>query len=185
MEQDVIDITAGKLPPPGQPPEPQTPVFALYGLLGAGVLLLFVPFLPAIVMGAFMLPLTLFTGWCLRLGKTPESLTYQHAIYIARTVWAWSFISGAATAIAGFLVFTKADNSLYDRIIGEMMQGVHYSPAMMSEALAGYIQTNFALMVTAGIICFVPIVGYIVWRFCHGLRRALKGEPPRRPFSWF
>ncbi len=183
MEHDIIDITAEKLPPPK--PESQANILTLYGLLCTAIVLLFVPALPAVIMGAFMLPFTLFTGWCLRFGKGPETLTYQHTIYISRTIWMWSVISSIATSIAGFLVFTQADNSIYDQIINDMMQGVHYSHAMMSEALMNYIHTNFALVMLAGIICVVPIGGYIIYRLYHGIKPALKGERPRKPLSWF
>lgn len=183
MEEDIIDITPEKLPPPK--PESQANILTLYGLLCAAIMLLFVPSLPAIMMGAFMLPFTLFTGWCLRFGKGPESLTYQHTIYISRTIWMWSLISSTTTALAGFWVFTQADNSIYDKIIDDMMQGIAYSPAMMHEALMGYIQSNLVLIVTVGILCLVPIAGYILYRLYHGLKPALKGERPRKPLSWF
>lgn len=186
MEHDIIDITAEKLPPPSEPkPESQANILTLYGLLCAAVVLLFVPSITAMIMGVFMLPFTLFTGWCLRFGKGPESLTYQHTIYISRTVWMWSLISSIATSIAGFVVFTQADNSIYDKIIDDMMQGIHYSHAMMAEAMMEYIHTNFILVVLAGLICVVPIGGYILYRLYHGIKAALKGERPRKPLSWF
>ncbi len=186
MEHDIIDITAEKLPPPSEPkPESQANILTLYGLLCAAVVLLFVPSITAMIMGVFMLPFTLFTGWCLRFGKGPESLTYQHTIYISRTVWMWSLISSIATSIAGFVVFTQADNSIYNKIIDDMMQGIHYSHAMMAEAMMEYIHTNFVLVVLAGLICVVPIGGYILYRLYHGIKVALKGERPSKPLSWF
>ncbi len=183
MQEDIIDVSTDKLPP--TTPEAKANILTVYALLCGAVTLLFVPLLPAMMMGAFMLPFTLFVGWCLRFGKGPESLTYQHTVYISRTIWMWSLISTIVTAIAGFLVFTQADNSLYDNIINDMSQGIAYSPAMMNEALMGYLHTNFLLIVAAGIICFVPIVGYILYRLYHGLKPALKGERPRKPLSWF
>ena len=183
MEHDIIDITAEKLPPPK--PESQANILTLYGLLCTAVILLFVPSFPAIIMGAFMLPFTLFTGWCLRFGKSPESLTYQHTMYISRTIWMWSLICSITTSIAGFFVFTRADNSIYNKIIDDMMQGIHYSHAMMGEALMNYLHTNFAIILIAGIICVVPIVGYISYRLYHGIKTALKGQRPRKPLSWF
>lgn len=186
MEHDIIDISAEKLPPPPEPkPESQANILTLYALLCVAVVLLFVPSLPAMIMGAFMLPFTLFTGWCLRFGKGPDSLTYQHTLYISRTIWMWSVISSVATSIAGFLVFTQADNSIYDKIIDDMMQGVHYSHAMMGQAMMDYIHTNFALVMLAAVICVVPIVGYILYRLYHGIKPALKGERPRKALSWF
>lgn len=165
-------------------PKSLSGILTLYGLLVLTIILLFIPTLTAMIMGALLLPFILFVGWCLRFGKTPENIVYQHSLYIARTIWAWSLVGGAATSIAGFLVFTQADNSIYDKIINDMMQGIHYTRAMMGDALMDYIHTNFALVILAGIICVVPIAGYISYRLYNGIKPALKGEPPHRPISW-
>lgn len=165
-------------------PESKANIVTVYALLCAAVILLFVPLVPAMTMGALLLPFTLLTAWFMRFGKVPDSMTYQHMIYISRTIWTWSFIATISTSVAGFAVFTLADNSIYDKIIADMMNGVSYSRAMMREALMTYIHSNFTIIAVAGILCFVPIAGYILYRLYHGLGRALKGYRPHKPLSW-
>lgn len=162
-----------------------TAIISIYILLTFSIICMFTPVGAVMIMGTFMILFTLFLAWCLRFGKDENNYIYSHMIYISRTIWMWSIIASVTTSIAGFLVFTQADNSVYETMLADMGNGIAYSHKESFEALITYIKANLSLMITAGLICFVPIIGYISYRIFHGLSHALKGIRPTKPKAWF
>jgi len=110
-------------------------ILAVYILFGVGAVLMTFP----TPVGFFPLIIALLIGWVFRFGKDHDSLIYQHMIYISRTFWMWSALLTITTAVAGAAVITVADNSIYDRILDDMRNGIMYSNIMMVDALKTYI----------------------------------------------
>lgn len=135
--------------------------------------------------GLTALVLALFMGWVFRFGKDHDSLIYQHMIFISRTFWMWSVIFSITSGIAGAGIITIADNSIYDRVLDDMRNGIMYSNIMMIDALKTYIMDNLAIMIAAGIICAVPPFSYIGYRMYHGITHLLKEKPLPKPKGWF
>ncbi|MFN3826620.1 MAG: hypothetical protein ACK4NR_03240 [Micavibrio sp.] len=166
-------------------PDGRELIVFVYGLLTLSLICLFMPVLPILLTGLIMMLATLLLARILRLGKGHDHLVYNHMIYISRTISLWSLITAITTGIAGFLVIDKADNSLYQEMIDNMMQGHIYTPQESIEVMMNYISANMSLMIVAGIICFIPSMGYIIYRLSKGIGRALKGYRLANPKAWF
>jgi|JI10StandDraft_1071094.scaffolds.fasta_scaffold29960_3 uncharacterized membrane protein len=156
-------------------------ILAVYILFGVGAVLMTFP----TPVGFFPLIIALLIGWVFRFGKDHDSLIYQHMIYISRTFWMWSALLTITTAVAGAAVITVADNSIYDRILDDMRNGIMYSNIMMVDALKTYIMDNLPIMIVAATFCIVPMIGYIGYRLYHGISHLMKDKPLPKPKGWF
>ena len=159
-------------------------VLALYGLLVLSVALLFMPLASLMLFGLLLLILVQIASPVMRAGKDRDQAYYQHLFYIARTIWSWVLISTITTALAGYIVYTQADNSIYDTIVSNIMSGMVYDETMLKQALMDYIQLNFRIVMTAAALCIIPMAGFLLYRVGHGVRRALQSLAPARPYAW-
>lgn len=166
-------------------PYQRNSVLVLYGWLVLAVVTMFTPWSWAMIFGLLSLIGVQISSPALRAGRDRSTAYYQHLFFISRTIWTWVFIGSVTSALAGYIVYTKADNSIYDRVLQEMQNGVAYDHAMLSQALMDYISMNFAIMIIAGALCFVPMTAYLVYRVGHGVKRARQLLAPARPLRWF
>lgn len=166
-------------------PDGKTTIIAAYGLVSASIILCFIPITAFFMTGLILLPISLLVCWGLRLGKPHDSLIYNHMIYISRTIWMYSLLLSLTSSIAGFMVFRWADNSLLHDTLNTIMGGQSYSHEELYGVLLDYARANLILMISAAMICIVPVVGYITYRLSRGLSRALKGYRLPRPQAWF
>lgn len=155
-------------------------ILIVYILFGIGTTAMIYP----TTIGAIALVTALLTGWILRFGKDQDNVIYQHTIFVSRTFWIWSMIMSVTTAIAGAGIISMADNSIYDRVLDDMRNGIMYSNIMMIDALKTYITDNLAIMIVAGIFCAVPAFGYVGYRLYHGISHLLKDQPLPKPKGW-
>lgn len=166
-------------------PEGNQAILTVYGLLCVGIVFSMVPVLPIFFTGMMLIPFVLVLAWMLRFGKSPDTLIYNHMIYISRTIWMFSLLLTITSSIAGFLVMTGADNSAYQNILNDMMNGISYSHDQMYDVMISYIKTNMGLMICAVALCTIPTLGYVVYRLTRGMSRALKGYRLANPQAWF
>ncbi|QQG36170.1 MAG: hypothetical protein HYS17_11890 [Micavibrio aeruginosavorus] len=166
-------------------PEGKSAIIAVYAFLILSTVFCFVPVTAVFTTGLLMLPLCLFAAWLLRFGKSPDSLIYNHMIYISSTIWMYSLLFSVTSSIAGFMIFRWADNSILNEALNAMMSGQGYSREELYDLLLDYARANLGLMVSAAIVCVVPVIGYIAYRLSRGLNRALKGYRLQKPQSWF
>ena len=155
-----------------------------YGLLIVSTLCLFVPLIPVFVTGGLMLSFTWILSLALRFGKQEDNLVHNHMTYIARTITAWSTLTFLLAMIAGILISLKADNSAYDEMINNMMNGTSYSPQESVDVMMTYIKANMPMLIAAGVICLIPSATYITYRIAKGFSRALKGYRLAKPKAW-
>lgn len=156
-------------------------ILIVYILFGIGTTGMIYP----TMIGAIALITALLAGWILRFGKDHDSIIYQHMIYISRSFWMWSLILTVITAIAGAAVITMADNSIYDRVIDDMRNGIMYSNIMMIDALKTYIKDNIGIMIAAGFFCTVPALAYVGKRLYRGISHLLQDKPLPKSIGWF
>lgn len=159
-------------------------VLGLYGLLLLAVVLLCVPLTWPMIFGLLLLIAVQIAAPLMRAGHDRDQPYYQHLFYLSRTIWLWVFISMVTTALAGYIVYTQADNSIYDEIVNNIMNGQFYDEARLCQALMDYINLNFRIVMVAAALCFVPMAGFLLYRIGYAVRRALQGLPPAKPYSW-
>lgn len=166
-------------------PEGNQAILTVYGLLCTALVFSMIPILPIFITGTFLFPFVLVLAWMLRFGKGTDTLIYNHMIYISRTIWMFSLLLAITSSIAGFLVMTGADNSAYQNVINDMMNGVSYSYDQMYDVMITYIKANMGLMICAVALCTVPTLGYMAYRLARGMSRAFKGYRLAKPQAWF
>ena len=160
-------------------------ILFVYGLFCLSLFFICTPVIKIHTAGSLLLLFTLFSAWCLRFGKPHDTLIYNHMIYISRTIWMMSLIITAAVAVAGYVVYTLADNSIMQSAFDEMMEGRGLSHQELAGTLMEYLKANFMLMLSGALLCAVPTLLYTVYRLQHGITRALKGHRLAKPESWF
>jgi len=191
-------------PDSNNPAEGKSTVLQLYGLFGAGLVVSVIP-----SYSAALACLVLFLGLMIAAGVVKNrsangSLRHNHATYIGRTIWIACAISLPSMALATLYMLRYIDNAALmpcvDQVINMMgsvqTSGSSTSVSMdmpditaMSDALQSclnnYIGSNLRVFIISGTLAAGPVLIYTLYRYIHGLMRALRGYRIANPKRWF
>jgi uncharacterized membrane protein len=103
-----------------------------------------------------------------------DSYIYNHATFLSRTLWMWSFMLTISVVLAGIYISNEVKLSLEDvqSLSQDLMAGKTDSPVVTR-------------LMPVGIAAMAPSTIYIFWRYAAGLMRAFKGNFMKRPRSFF
>lgn len=103
-----------------------------------------------------------------------DSYIYNHATFLSRTLWMWSFMLTISVVLAGVYISDAVQLSLED------VQSL--SQSLMQNDLDTPIIRR---LLPVAIFTMTPSTLYIFWRFFLGLLQAFKGNFMKRPKSFF
>lgn len=160
-------------------------VVILYGLFAVSATLNFVPVVWVSNLSLLIVVGTLIASFAFRRTYGHGSDVYQHMVYIWRTFWIQLTIFTLLSIPAGYIVFTQADNSPFDRFRDVLLDGGEMVEVAIGTAISDYIRLNFNVIMIAGCISVVPACLYLIYRSVNGIKKARAGQPPRNYLSWF
>ena len=186
------------IPPPHPDPD-RKKVLNVYAILGAGLILGFIPTMLAAGLCLLFMLVALIAAYMIRIGSLDDSLAQNHMTYIIRTIWIGSFISIITLSMGIYYMLQVVDNAPLQLCIenimsspganagsiNSMMLNQDYVMNLFNPCMNEFLTTNArALMISMGIIV-LPIVLYFAVRYFRGLMRALRGYRLSKPEGWF
>ena len=86
----------------------------------------------------------------------PDSLEYNHANYIIRLFWLWSFIFVTGMIIAGLIISKYGDMSAIDQMTNAAINGIIPTEETINQMASQYFETNFQLILETTLFCLAP-----------------------------
>jgi uncharacterized membrane protein len=150
----------------------QGKTLALYALFIIALILQVMPFLAVQIFSLLLLGLTIVVITILKSGSIKDGLLHNHATYLARSFWIWSFLMSTGGLVASYLIYQQHSQQEWINIAHDLLENetdsVHY------KVMARYFIASLA-----------PGMIYLTYRLVRGLRRALHGYRLAKPKSWF
>lgn len=179
--------------PTGHPDPERTKILQLYGLLGAAIITLCLPYTAMQMAGLILLVVAMIMIGTTRKKAVTGGLAENHALYLWRTIWiggVFGFLSFAAGV--GYIILC-----LMDPEVSACIQAIGLQANILLAAYAeGQVITEegvwaiFAgkpcvgLLFTGVAIMFLPPIFYMVYRVGYGLYRGIGGYRIAKPKAW-
>jgi uncharacterized membrane protein len=154
-----------------------------YVLLGLGMPLTLasVP----VLSGLGLLAVIVGTIWAYRVRRTPPAggLLNNHGRFMVRTFWISSFYIVIAMVLSSSIISSNADKAAIEGM-AEVLKTGAASPQDIAGMIHAYLETNRTLMTVTTLICFGPVVFFMLARFFIGYRLADAGRPIEHVKTW-
>ena len=157
----------------------------IYAAFAAALIFQFIPLVTIQVFGFFLFIGVLVAAYMLRGKSETESLAYNHAHFIIRTIWIWSLFLMVGMVIAVPWFSQVADHSIIQSFLDQVSGGMMPSHEMMNDVMKRYMLANLADLLFIAGVALGPSMVYIIYRFAKGLTRALKGHRIGNVKNWF
>lgn len=150
----------------------QAKTLALYATFITALILQVFPMMILQILSIVLLLGAVIVIGVLRRDSASDSLLSNHATYLSRSFWMWSFMMSIGGAIGGYLLFTQHDFDSLMNIARDLSENQEKSEA-------------FKMMSVYALASFGPGLIYLAYRLAKGLHRALHGYRLAKPKSWF
>lgn len=150
----------------------QIKTLALYATFIIALVLQLFPMMILQILSIVLLLGAVMVIGALRRDSASDSLLSNHATYLSRSFWMWSFMMSIGGAIGGYLLFTQHDFNSLMNIARDLSENQEKSEA-------------FKMMSMYALASFGPGLLYLAYRIAKGLHRALHGYRLAKPKSWF
>lgn len=182
------------LAPENHPDPDYGAITRLYIIFGLSIVATLIPHIIMAVISLVLLLYTMIAAYVYRKKRSPDSLMYNHALFITRTIWIGGFLAVFTMAAASFYMLERVNNAPLgpcldhfaslgpNAIINSTMQslGPIFAPCMDS-----FVQTNMNVLFTSLLIAGGPLLLYFILRYARGFSRARGGYRISNPKSWF
>ncbi|MBU6235729.1 MAG: hypothetical protein KGQ41_07785 [Alphaproteobacteria bacterium] len=143
-------------------------IMRCYVVLAIGMLTAFLPYRIVGIIG--MVALVCGTIWAYRLRKQDGELFKNHASWMIRTFWISSLYFLIGMLVSSSIVSSNGDATVLSTITPEM------TDEEMAAILLAYKEANKDLILITTLICFGPVMFFVLARFFIGYRKAEKDE---------
>jgi uncharacterized membrane protein len=149
----------------------QVKTLFLYGVFVFALILQLMPSLTLQMLSLLIFAFAVVIIYILKHGAVQDGLLHNHATYLARTFWIWSFLMTAGTMIASFLIYQQHDMQAWMGIAQDLLE--HETDSTYYKSMAIYFVAGMA-----------PGLLYLTYRLVKGMHRALNGYRLAKPKSW-
>ena len=154
----------------------QKTLISLYALVGAGSIMMMIPFSLLPYAGLACAFVGLIAAYIYRFKNKTNLMMAYHCTYIIRTLWWSSLILIAGIVIFGSIIFLNGDMSSIHQLMLGAERGVVPSETDVLIMQYNFIQANKGLIYIAGIIGLLPYPAYLIYRTIKGVRQLVKKE---------
>jgi uncharacterized membrane protein len=154
-----------------------------YALLGLGMPLALAPM--PVIAGIGFFAVMIGIVWAYRIRQKPSAgdLLYNHGRWMVRTFWISSLYMMIAMVLSSSIISSNADKTAIEGMAKALETGA-LSPQDIAAMVHAYLETNRTLMTVTTLICFGPIVFFVLARFFIGYRLAEAGRPIGNIKTW-
>lgn len=123
--------------------------------------------------------------WAYRLRRREDAhgLFSSHGTWLVRTFWLTSALTLVAIVLAGWVIGANGDGSMVEAI-QPALQNHTATPEQVEAAIRRFTEVNAGLLRYATLVCFMPVVLYVLARCIRGYRLAYDGKPLENAKSW-
>jgi|GEM_PF-5872703 uncharacterized membrane protein len=150
----------------------QTKTLALYGVFIVALILQVMPSLTLQVLSLLLLFFAIVIITVFKNSAVQDGLLHNHATYLARSFWIWSFLMTIGAMIASFLIYKQHTPQEWMGIAQDLLE--NETDSVYYKSMAIYFIASLA-----------PGLLYLAYRLAKGLHRALHGYRLAKPKSWF
>lgn len=174
------------------PDKTRKKILTVYGLLGASLVVSFIPKMAFAYLAMFLFVATLLAAYIYRAEDKAEGLLSQHMTWIVRTVWIASLFALPTIGLAIAYMIPQIDYSLMNACVQEVSAQLDpdnpdYAAldAMIQPCMDDFLHHNQIVFFIAMLIGGGPLVLYMVLRGYRGLSAFRAGRDIPNLKGWF
>jgi len=166
-------------------------VLNFYALMGAALVMSFLPFISAALLALLMFGGGLIAAYIVRGRRGGQSYAGNHLTFIIRTIWIASLFSLVTMIAATIYILTYYDPGPVQACAEQIVSAAASAPdimalqSMIQPCMDEFMRVNGQVFLVGGVIGIAPIVIYFVYRLSSGLSRAIKMHRIGDNKSWF
>ncbi len=163
---------------------PRATNLTMYTLCGISSILSAWPSYQVINIGLLLTFVVLIIAYLVRSRSLEDSLVHHHMTFVIRTLWIYSAFATVCMLLAGYLIYTKGDQTAFTGLMDQVNSGVVPSEDDLNQIEAAYLSTNMGLIIESYLTCMFPALLYLVWRVSRGASRAHRNFRVQSLYSW-
>jgi len=151
--------------------ETQKNIVAVYALIGAGSLMMTIPYSLLPFAGLACSMVGFVSAYVYRWKHKDNQKMQEHMTYIIRTVWWSSLILLIGTAIFASILVSNGDLSMINDLMANAENGMIPSDGDIRAMQAMFVHENMRLITIGAVVGLLPYPLYLIYRMVKGVRR--------------
>lgn len=154
----------------------QKNILGLYGLFGAGAVMMMTPYGIIPFAGLACVLVVFFAAYFYRWRKNNNNDFKFHMTHIIRTSWLSQLVLLIGIILFGTIIYSNGDMTSINALMDMAERGIVPNENDISIMQLKFTEENKNLILMSGAVCLLPYPLYLFYRIVKGVRLLLKKE---------